>query len=504
MNVKTSMMKKLKFFLYVILAFGFMTGFAACGMSYPKEYWGPDARQWDTGNEYNEITENPFVLTSDEAVSYFSMDNNTAAYTNIRRYINEGRAIDKNQVRIEEMVNYFRYGYDAPEGGEPLAINGTVSYCPWNDEAKLLTVGVRAKDIEFEAVRNNLVFLMDISGSMDSPDKMPLMQAAFCMLSDNLNDDDYVSIVAYAGADRVVLQGARGYERKRIQNAVEDLMASGSTAGAQGIKTAYALAEEYFLEGGNNRIILATDGDFNVGISSQSALEKFIKDKRQARVGLTILGFGYGNLKDNKLETLANAAFEGNYAYIDNILEAKKVLVDEIGGTLVTVARDVKASVEFNPAKVRSYRLLGYENKLLTQKEWDDTDTVAGDIGAGHCVTAVYEIILNSDDDTDDLPESATEENYLKIFLRYKDPDVKTGDANREISASVDTVTESPNDDVLFISAVVEAALVMRNSVYKGTASLQNVIARLQSIQSLNGDPYKAEFLELMIKLGER
>lgn len=480
-------MKKVKFFCFIIIIV-IAISVCGCGAGGYKED-GFLNKPFNTGNEYNEISENPFKLVSEYPDSNFAMNSNTAAYSNIRRYIHEGRQIDKNMVRIEEMVNYFRYDYALPKDDEALAISGAISPCPWNSEAKLLTVGVRAEEIEFKDVNNNIVFLMDISDSMNSPDKMPLMQAAFCMLSENLNENDYVSIVAYAGTDKVVLDGARGYERKKIQNAIEDLKIGGSTAGAQGIKTAYTLAEKHFIDGGNNRIILATDGDFNVGISSQSDLENFIKEKHSTKIGLTVLGFGYGNLKDNKLESLAKYSFEGNYAYVDNILECRKVLVEEIGGTLVTVAQDVKAEVKFNPLKVHSYRLLGYENKLLTLDEWDNPNKKAGDIGSGHCVTAVYEIILKPDE------AESTAENFLKISIRYKNP--KTND-DCEISAVVNEIANSLSDDIKFISAVVEAALIMRNSEYKGSANMQSVVARLESIKNLSDDPYKKEFLWLI------
>ena len=486
-------MKKIRKITCLIFSLLIVLILSACGSG---DYFGGEIYLnggWNTGNVYNEISENPFALVSEKPISSFAMDANTAAYSNIRRYINEYRTIDKNQVRIEEMVNYFHYNYDAPNLGEDLSLNGTISPCPWNSEAKLLTIGVRAKDIEFTGIQNNLVFLMDISGSMDKPDKMPLMQAAFCLLSENLNDNDIVSIVAYAGSNRVVLDGASGFERKRIQNAIEDLMAGGSTAGAQGINTAYQIAEKHFIAGENNRIIWATDGDFNVGISSQEALKSLIEEKSSTGIDLTVMGFGYGNLQDAKLDTIVKAA-GGNYFYVDGILEARRVLVDQIEGSLVTVAKNVKAQVEFNPNKIYSYRLLGYENKLLTKEDFDNPNKPAGDIGSGHCVTAVYEIILNiAGGSTNPLGE-----NFIKISLNYNDP---SDSSNYTISAFVDSIIDFPNDDVLFISAVVEAALVMRKSEYRNSASLQNVITRLESIGNLESDPYKLEFLSLIRKL---
>ena len=453
-------------------------------------YYGVDTGAG--GNEYKEITENPVTLVSEYPKSAFSMDCNTAAYSILRRAINEGRTIVKDQVRIEEMVNYFHYDYPDPAPGEPLSLNGFISPCPWNGAAKLLTVGLKAKDVTLSSVRNNLVFLLDVSGSMGSPDKIELMQAAFCILSESLAADDIVSVATYAGESKTLLDGVTGADKMTIQRTIEDLSAGGSTAGAQGINTAYALAEKHFIAGGNNRVILATDGDFNVGVSSEKGLENLISEKRDGGIKLSILGFGYGNLKDNKMETLANAG-NGNYFYIDSLLEARKALVEEINGSLVTVAKDVKAQVEFNPAYVYSYRLLGYENKLLSQADWEDEAKDAGEIGAGHCVTAVYEIVM-----TGAAPSYVDE--YLNISVRYKDPDTNVQQDDLVKPLNEADVTGAPDEDLLFISAVVEAALVMRNSEYKGEASLANVIARLQGIAGLSGDPYKAEFLTLMQK----
>ena len=449
-----------------------------------------------TGNEFKEITENEVLLVSENPTSTFSMDVNTAAYANLRRYINNGNTINKNQVRIEEMVNYFKYDYPEPIGENPLSINTTISQCPWNSEANLLSIGLHAKNVEISDINNNLVFLLDVSGSMSSQDKLGLMQTAFSLLVDNLNDDDTVSIVTYAGSDSIILQGAKGTDKLLIKNKIEDLTAGGSTAGADGINTAYALAEEYFISGGNNRVILATDGDFNVGISTEQGLNDFISEKRQSNIYLSVLGFGYGNLKDNKLQTLANSG-NGNYGYIDSITEAKKILVEEIGGTLKTVAKDVKTQVEFNPAKIYSYRLLGYENKLLTNEDWQNDEKDAGEIGAGHTVTAVYEIVLKDSD-----IESTMNNNYLKTSIRYKDPEDETEEVKEIYEfTTVDNLTQYPNEDQQFISAVVEAALVMRNSEYKGNANLENVIARLNLLNCVQTDIYKSEFLTLMQKL---
>lgn len=490
-------MKKKRIFLVVAVMLAATVLIAGCSKpnSFDKGY--QDYYEMTTDgygenhDEYNQIDENPVVLTSDNSKSTFSLDVNTASYAGIRRAINENRGagIIKNQVRIEEMVNYFKYDYPLPQENQPLSLSGYISECPWNSSAKLLTVGLRSMDITKGSTRNNLVFLLDVSGSMDSPDKIGLMQSAFMLLAENLNAGDIVSIVTYAGSSGICLDGAPGSEHVRISNIIADLTAGGSTAGASGINTAYGLAEKNFIEGGNNRIILATDGDFNVGVSSQNELEKLISQKRESGIYLSVLGFGYGNLKDNKLETLAKNG-NGNYAYIDSLIEARRALVEEMNGTLNTVARDVKAQIEFNPEKVFSYRLLGYENKLLTEEDWDNTEKDAGEIGAGLTVTAVYEIVLT---------ENAASGDFLTVSVKYKNPDVsdKTEHLLSKKIGAEDIV--SPGDDLRFISCVVEAALIMRNSDYKGNADIDNVIARLNGIANIAGNPYKQEFLQLMI-----
>lgn len=464
---------------------------AGCSAYNPSPDGGYNFYENINSDEYNEIIENPITLTSITAKSTFSLDVNTASYSGIRRAINEnrGKNILKDQVRIEEMVNYFKYDYPMPQQNEPLSLNGYISECPWNASAKLLTIGLRSMDITKGSIRNNLVFLLDVSGSMDSPDKLGLMQSAFTLLAQSLSANDIVSIVTYAGNDSIRLDGAAGSEHVRISNIISDLTAGGSTAGADGINTAYRLAEKHFIQDGNNRIILATDGDFNVGVSSQGGLENLISNKRQSGIYLSVLGFGYGNLKDNKMEALAKNG-NGNYAYIDSITEARRALVEEINGTLNTVARDVKAQVEFNPDKVYSYRLLGYENKLLTNEDWENNEKDAGEIGAGLTVTAVYEIVLTA---------AATGGDFLTVSVKYKNPDV-SDNTERTLSNTIGYGNIiSAGDDLKFISCVVEAALIMRNSIYKGTANINNVIARLNSITNIN-DPYKQEFLQLIIK----
>lgn len=444
-------------------------------------------------NEYNEIIENPITMVTEQPLSTFSLDVNTAGYSNLRRHIVNGYKINKNQVRIEEMVNYFSYDYPEPEEGKPFSVTTAISPSPWNANSHLLTIGLKAEDVEMTDLNNNLVFLLDVSGSMQGPDRLGLIQSAFSLLLDNLNDTDTVSIVTYAGSNRVLLENGSIADKDNILSIIESLSAGGSTAGANGIVTAYQLAEEYFIPGGNNRVILATDGDFNVGVSSQEGLHDLISEKRNSGVYLTVLGFGHGNLMDDKLETLANNG-NGNYAYIDTIQEARKVLVEEIGGTLKTVARDVKAQVEFNPAKVFSYRLLGYENKLLTIEDFENPMKDSGEIGAGHSITAVYEIVL-----LDSEEPSTMDDNYLSVNIRYKDPDINLEDVlEMKVYTDISNVTDEPSEDILFISALIETALLLRDSDYKGTSNYNSIIARLNALNSVATDPYREEFLTLV------
>ena len=334
-----------------------------------------------SGEDYTEIIENKFVSTADAPSSYFSIDANTASYPNLRRLINQGITdIPKDAVRVEEMLNYFDYDYQTPTDGSVLSLNASLFDTPYNRQTKLLTVGLAAEKVEFSGVKNNIVFLLDVSGSMYSADKLPLVQQAFMLLTENLNPEDRVSIVTYAGEDRVALSGAYGYEKQKIMAVIEDLYAGGSTAGSKGIETAYSLAEQYFIEGGNNRVILATDGDFNVGVSSVEGLENLIAEKRQSGVYFSVFGVGHGNIQSDKMETLALKG-NGIYSYIDSVKEAKRALVEGIGGSIVTVAKDVKAGITFNPEYVEAYRLIGYENKLLTEDEFNDSNTDAGELG---------------------------------------------------------------------------------------------------------------------------
>ncbi|HHZ18880.1 MAG TPA: DUF3520 domain-containing protein [Acholeplasmataceae bacterium] len=450
------------------------------------------------GEQYLEIKENEFIDTSVKNTSAFALDTSTAGYANIRRMINAGVTIPKNAVKIEEMVNYFRYDYLAPNAGEGLAISAEIMNCPWNATNKLLTIGVKAEELEIVTPRkNNLVFLLDISGSMSTYNKLPLMQEAFKLFVETLDDDDTVSIVTYASGVDVRLNGAKGFEKFLISNIIEDLQAAGSTHGSKALELAYEVAAENFIEGGNNRIILGTDGDFNVGITNNEQLKEFIKEKRESGIYISVLGFGDGNLRDDKLEIITQNG-NGKYSYIDSINEARKVLVEEIGGTLNVVAKDAKAQVTFNPRYVSQYRLIGYENKLLTDEEFKDEKTDAGEIGAGHVATAVYEITLNENEDI----ESVLGDDWLQVAVRFKSPDDGTA---KEVTLSVNEnhINAVPSEDILFISGVVEFGLLLHESAYKGNASYQAIIERLSGLDCVENDDYKSEFLDLVKKYSE-
>lgn len=407
------------------------------------------------------------------------------------------------------MLNYFSYDYDLPKKNEPFGVTTVIGDCPWNEEAKLLQIGLKTQAIDFsEAPDSNLVFLLDVSGSMYTDDKLPLLQKSFAMLVEELGEKDTVSVVTYAGSDEVILQGESGDSKGKIINAIGGLEAGGSTNGSAGIETAYALAERYFIEGGNNRVILATDGDLNVGVSSESALDELITKKKESGVYLSVLGFGMGNIKDNKMEVLADHG-NGNYAYIDSVSEAKKVLVEQMGATLVTVAKDVKLQVEFNPAYIKGYRLLGYENRALATEDFDDDTKDAGEIGAGHMVTALYEIILV--DSEQEIPETdlkyqsdkkdtgVKNGEWLNLKIRYKEPD-EDESLLMEYPVTEDDYTSEPSEDFYFAAAVAEFGLMLRDSEYKGDASFENVRALLKKVDT-DEDDYKDEFVYLVKRL---
>ena len=481
--------------------------------------YDPDFTRKENSEEYSEWEEKGYSSVMKEPVSTFSADVDTASYSNLRRLIREGYSIDElpeNVVRIEEMLNYFTYDYKEPEGSEPFGVTAKIGKCPWNEDAELVMLGLKTEDIDYEdAPASNLVFLLDVSGSMYADDKLPLLQEAFCLLADNLTEKDRVSIVTYAGDDTVVLEGVSGDKTRTIKKALMGLEAGGGTHGSKGIETAYALAEDNFIMGGNNRVILATDGDLNIGLTSEEELEELITEKKESGIFLSVLGFGTGNIKDNKMETLADKG-NGNYAYIDSLREANKVLVEEMSATLLTICKDVKLQVEFNPAVVSEYRLIGYENRALNKEDFDDDTKDAGEIGAGHSVTALYEVILKeplsglSDEDINDLKysdeyrkeqgkdsleNSATEKEWFTLSIRYKKP------AEEESSLlaypiGFENYMENPDDDFRFAGAVAEFGLLASHSENPEDASVKNVKKILKSIDL--DDEYKEEFLELV------
>lgn len=453
--------------------------------------------------EYTYIEENGYKRVADEPLSTFSVDVDTAAYGNIRRMIRAGADIPEDAVRIEEMINYFDYDYPEPEGDAPFSVTTEYAPCPWNADSRLLLIGLQAKEIDFAGrPASNLVFLLDVSGSMYSADKLPLVQKAFTMLTENLNDRDRISIVTYAGYESVVLDGVSGREKAKIAAALDDLEAGGSTAGAAGIERAYELAQKNFIPGGNNRVILATDGDLNVGITSEGALTRLIQKKRESGVHLSVLGVGTGNLKDNKMEALADNG-DGNYNYLDSIYEAKKVLVDEMGGTLITVAKDVKIQVEFNPEQVAGYRLVGYENRLLNQEDFDNDKVDAGEIGSGHSVTALYELIPAGKGNTQPQLKYQTaaattgSSELLTVKLRYKAPN---GNTSKLLEYPVESASyrEELSGNLKFASAVAEFGMLLRNSERKGSADYNQVMELAESCIGRDTDDYKKEFLQLV------
>ncbi len=457
--------------------------------------------------QYDLIVDNAFKTAMDNPLSTFSIDVDRAAYANVRRFLTDNQLPPPDAVRIEEMVNYFSYDYPQPKGEDPFLVSMEVADCPWNKEHQLALVGLQGLEIETKDLPpNNLVFLLDVSGSMNNPDKLPLLKSAMRLLVDQLRPEDRVSIVVYAGAAGIVLEPTAN--KGAVLEAIKRLNAGGSTAGGAGIELAYKTAQQSFIEEGNNRVILATDGDFNVGVSSDGALTRLIEKKRESGIFLTVLGFGTGNYKDSKMEKLADKG-NGNYAYIDDILEAKKVLVNEMGGTLVTIAKDVKIQIEFNPAQVKAYRLIGYENRMLAAEDFADDKKDAGELGAGHTVTALYELIPAGSDEQ--VPLLAGELKYQKtklrksrelmtVKLRYKQPD---GDTSKLITHAVeaeDIQTVNESDNLRFASAVAEFGLLLRDSDYKGNATYDDVLRRAREAKGADAEGYRAEFIRLVEK----
>lgn len=461
---------------------------------------------------YDKITENRFLKVKDNPLSTFSIDVDAASYSNIRRFLNQGQLPPAGAVRIEEMVNYFTYQYPQPVKNEPFSINTEISDAPWNKDHKLVLIGLQGKKIPTENLpASNLVFLIDVSGSMQDPLKLPLVKASMKMLVDQLREEDKISMVVYAGAAGLVLEPTSGDEKTKIKDAIDKLEAGGSTAGGAGIKLAYKTARENFVKGGNNRVILCTDGDFNVGESSDDAMERMIEQERKSGVFLTVLGYGMGNYQDAKMQKLADKG-NGNHAYIDGISEAKKVLVNEFGGTLFTIAKDVKLQVEFNPAKVQGYRLIGYENRMLAKEDFNDDKKDAGELGSGHTVTALYEVIpvgLKSDflqkvdslkyqKNTAPLISSSQTEEILTVKFRYKAPD---GDVSKLIEHPVldkQVALTKTSDNFRFAAAVAQFGLLLRESEYKSTASYDNVLNLARKAKGYDEEGYRSEFVRLV------
>ncbi len=460
--------------------------------------------------EYVTIVENDFLDAIGNPLSTFSIDVDAASYGNTRRFIMNDRLPPRDAVRIEEFINYFDYDYERPDGDVPFSIDIEYASCPWNREHGLVHIGLRGEELPEEDQRpSNLVFLIDVSGSMRPENKLPLLRKAFLLLVDQLKNDDRVSIVVYAGAAGLVLPSTPGYRKSKIRDAIDHLRAGGSTAGHAGIQLAYRIAKENFIRGGNNRVILATDGDFNVGVSSTSELIRLIEEKREEGIFLTVLGFGVGNYKDHRLEQLADKG-NGNHAYIDNILEAKKVLVDDVTATLYTIAKDVKIQVEFNPAKVSSYRLIGYENRLLKKEDFADDKKDAGEIGAGHTVTALYEIVPAGEKaNTPEIEELKYLETKVKsvawntdeiltVRIRYKEPDGDTSKLISTVLSDGPIALDRSSENFRFAAAVAMYAMILRDSQYKGDASLKQVSALAKSALGDDLYTYRAEFLRIV------
>jgi Ca-activated chloride channel family protein len=466
--------------------------------------------------DYDHITENSFLKVSDNPLSTFSIDVDAASYSNVRRYLNQGQIPPTGAVRIEEMINYFQYDYPQPTSDRPFSINTEISDAPWNGKHKLVLVGLQGKKIPTQSLPpSNLVFLIDVSGSMDEPNKLPLVRSSMKMLVDQLREEDHVSIVVYAGAAGLVLKPTSGENKTRIKEAIDNLEAGGSTAGGAGIRLAYKVAKEHFIESGNNRVILCTDGDFNVGESSNDAMERLIEKERESGLFLTVLGYGTGNYKDNRMQNLADKG-NGNHAYIDGIMEAKKVLVNEFGGTLFTIAKDVKLQVEFNPAKVQAYRLIGYENRMLAKEDFNDDEKDAGELGSGHTVTALYEVIpvgvkssflknvdpLKYQSNETPLSRSSQTDEIMTVKFRYKAPDASASRLIEHPLKDNQLPIHKTSDNYRFAAAVAEFGLLLRNSSFKSDASYENVIRLATRAKGKDPEGYRGEFLRLVESAG--
>lgn len=457
---------------------------------------------------YDYIEENGFKSVVNDPLSTFSIDVDRASYANVRRFINNSQMPYADAVRVEEMINYFDYDYENPNGKHPFATHLEMGDCPWNDESKLLMIGIQGEEMDSEEIPPcNLVFLIDVSGSMNSSNKLGLLKSSFKLLVDKLRPQDRVSIVVYAGAAGCVLPSTSGKDKATILASLDKLTAGGSTAGGAGIKLAYEIAVDNFIEGGNNRVILATDGDFNVGASSDSEMERLIEKKRDLGVYLTVLGFGMGNYKDSKMEKLSNKG-NGNYAYIDNIMESNKIFGQELWGTLYTIAKDVKIQIEFNPGKVKEYRLIGYENRMLNKEDFNDDKKDAGEIGSGHTVTAIYEVVLADGSESSSVVDPLNyqtstvvkSDDIMTLKIRYKNPDQ---DFSRLITKKVtekDLDKKANSKNFMLAVSVAEFGMLLRDSEFKGSASYDHVLLWAKRAKGEDTYGYIAEFISLVEK----
>ncbi|HEY8733689.1 MAG TPA: VWA domain-containing protein, partial [Puia sp.] len=476
-----------------------------------KGYFNKDSVSNDFNTEeYDAIVENRFLSATENPLSTFSIDVDGSSYSNVRRYLQSGQMPPSGAVRIEELINYFHYDYPQPDDSNPFSINTETGECAWSPKHKLVMIGLQGRKIPVENLpSSNLVFLIDVSGSMMEPDKLPLVKRSLSMLVDQLREQDRVSLVVYAGNAGLVMAPASGREKNRIKDAIEHLEAGGSTAGGAGIQLAYKVARQYFVKEGNNRVILCTDGDFNVGPSSDSDLEEMIEKERKSGVFLTVLGFGMGNYKDSKMEKLADKG-NGNHAYIDNENEARKVLVNEFGGTLFTIAKDVKLQIEFNPAKVQSYRLIGYENRMLNKEDFNNDSKDAGELGSGHTVTAIYEIIpagIRNDffESVDSLKYQHTTKTIAKkgneimtIKFRYKNPDGEKSNMIEHVVADQSLALTETSDNFRFVSAVAQFGMLLRNSDFKQQSSYDKAWVMAKNSLGRDREGYRADFLRLL------
>ena len=486
-----------------------MAGFRSGATGMPAVKSEMPMLEWNT-EEYNYVAENSWRNVKTSPFSTFAADVDTASYANVRRMLTRGQEVPVDAVRLEEMINYFHYDYPQPKAGEPFSVTTEMAPCPWNENSRLLLVGLSAKELDTGGrPASNLVFLIDVSGSMDGADRLGLVQRSFKLLCEELQPGDRVSIVTYASSDKVVLDGATGEDRAKICEAIEDLFASGGTNGSAGIQTAYELAEKYFIEGGNNRVILATDGDLNIGVTDQGSLTRLIEEKAKSGVFLSVLGFGWGNLSDARMEALADHG-NGNYSYIDSISEARKVLIEEMGGTLFTVAKDVKLQVEFHPEMVKGYRLIGYENRTMVAEDFADDTKDGGEIGAGHQVTALYEVALKgskqeipevesrygSREGVEDAGFTAASKEYLAVNVRYKEPD---GDESKLLVYPVgeESYCEQMSDNLSWAAGVAQAGMLLKKSEFAGTSEMKSVLERMARTDAAGSDEYRKEFLYL-------